>query len=127
MERSATSHLVRLIAAVPGRRTLRIPRPRGHRVAARSGEIWVTQEHRLGDIVLRPGESVELEGNGLALVTALASADVEVIPPAQTPALAARLDGVDIAAYERRARRMRAEAITGFVAAGWRRLRERLA
>ncbi|MCL4802266.1 MAG: DUF2917 domain-containing protein [Burkholderiales bacterium] len=123
MDYSVTPHLVHLSPAVPGRRTLRLPNAQGHRVAALSGEIWVTQERRRDDIVLRPGESVELEGRGLALVTAFEPADVEVIPPAERPATIPRLTGADVASYERRARRMRAEAINALVAAAWRRLR----
>jgi len=124
MDHSAHPNLVHLNPAVREQRTLRIPRPDGYRVVALTGEVWITQYRRREDIVLRPGEAVGLEGKGLALVTAFESADVEVIPPfTAAPARAPRLSSVDLACYERKARRLRAEAIGSAFARAWRTLR----
>lgn len=124
MDYSATPNLVHLNPAVPDHRTLRIANPHGHCVVALTGEVWLTQYRRFEDVILRPGESFEIEGPGLALVTAFESADVEVIPPAaSTPGRTPSLSAADYAHYEHRARQLRAEAIHAFFAGLLRRLR----
>lgn len=124
MDYSATPHLVHLSPAVPGRRTLRIRRPRGHRVVAVCGEVWVTQERRLDDVVLRTGETHVLDGDGTAVITAFESSDVEVVPPAPAdPVAAAAPSRIELAAYERAARRLRAEAVNALLAQAWNWLR----
>jgi hypothetical protein len=124
MDYSATPNLVHLSPATPGHRALRIAKPHGYRVVALTGELWLTQHRRLEDVILRAGESYAIEGPGLALVTAFESSDVEVIPPAgATPGRALSLANVDFAGYERKARRMRAEAAHALFAGAWRALR----
>ena len=112
MDIRGTPHLVHLSAALPETRLLRLPHARGHRIASLSGDLWVTEENHTRDIIVHAGGSVTLEGPGTALVMALGSADIEVVPPpaAEDPT-AAWLDAVEnFEHYERSARRLRAEA-----------------
>lgn len=119
MDYSATPHLIHLNPTVSGRRTLRIRDPRGYRVVALCGTVWVTQERRLEDTVLKAGEAFDFDANGLAVITALESSDVEIVPPAPAaPAVPAR-GPIDFAAYERSARRLRAEAVHALLADAW--------
>jgi hypothetical protein len=125
MDYSAPPNLVHLNPATPGRQTLRIANPHGHRVVALTGEVWLTQDRRLEDVVLRPGESYDIEGPGLALVTAFTSSDVEVISPAGAAAVSTpSLASVDFERYVRRARQLRAEAVGSFFARVWHAMRD---
>ena len=112
MDIRGTPHLVHLSAALPETRLLRLPHAYGHRITSLSGDIWVTEEDRPQDIILRPGESVTLQSPGTALVMAFGSADVEVVPPPAREDLTAVW--IDVAEnfeqYEHAARRLRAEA-----------------
>lgn len=112
MDHRGTPHLVHLSAALPDARLLRLPHARGQRIASLSGAVWITEEGRSEDIILRAGESVTLQSPGTALVMALGSADVEVVPaPAPEDAAAVWLDAVEhFEHYERTARRLRAAA-----------------
>ena len=42
----------------------------GVRIEARSGSVWVTQDHDLRDVVLHAGESFTIDGAGRAVVEA---------------------------------------------------------
>lgn len=59
-------------------RILRLHRGAGKTVTARTGAVWITEEGRLDDVVLRPGESFTLGRRGLALVEAFSDASVSV-------------------------------------------------
>jgi hypothetical protein len=122
MDYSALPNLVHLNPAVPSLRALRIANPHGYRVTALTGEVWLTQHRRFEDVILRSGESYEIEGPGLALVTAFESSDIEVIPPARTQGPPT----VDAAHYEQKARQLRAEAIDALITGAARRLSNRL-
>ena len=52
------------------RQTLSLADGAGVRIDARSGAVWVTQDHDRRDIVLRPGDSFTLDGRGQAIVQA---------------------------------------------------------
>ena len=118
MDHRGTPHLVHLTAALPDARLLRLPRARGQRVAGVSGAVWITEEGRTEDIILRAGESVTLQGSGTALVMALGSADIEVVPaPGPEDRAAVWLDAVEhFQDYERAARRLRAIAFRDAIA-----------
>ena len=52
------------------RQLLRLSDSAGVRIEARSGSVWVTQDHDLRDVVLHPGESFTIDSAGRALVQA---------------------------------------------------------
>ncbi len=119
MDIRGTPHLVHLTGALPDSRVLRLPVGRGHRIASLSGDVWITEEGRQDDVILRAGEAIMLQSPGTALVMAFSSADVEVVPPPAPEDLSATWsDAVEhFADYERAARRMRAEAFHHVIAA----------
>ena len=51
---------------------------RGARVHCRGGSVWVTQEGDRRDVVLEPGDSILIERDGMAVVSALRDASVDV-------------------------------------------------
>jgi hypothetical protein len=53
---------------------------RGAWVRCRGGSVWVTQEGDRRDVVLEPGDSVRIERDGMAVVSALRDASVDVQP-----------------------------------------------
>ena len=69
---------------------VRLPQPAGATVAVMSGRVWLTQDHDLRDIVLSPGDSFEIEGGELVLITALESARVALLPAVGRTAPVAR-------------------------------------
>lgn len=50
----------------------------GVRIEARSGAVWVTQEHDRRDLVLKRGESCTIEHTGRTVVQALGSSRVNL-------------------------------------------------
>ena len=72
--------LVHLERASADRGLLRIPHARGVRVSCLSGELWITEDRSSEDIVLTAGKARTLESPGVALVTALQTADVRIEP-----------------------------------------------
>jgi hypothetical protein len=121
MDIRGTPHLVHLTAALPDARILRLDNARGHRIISLSGDVWITEQDRPEDIILRAGDSVTLRTHGTALVMAFNSADIEVAPPpAPEDSTAAWIDAVEnFEAYDRAARRLRAQAFRDtFVAVG---------
>jgi len=118
MDIRGTPHLVHLTAALPGSRVLRLQDGIGHQIASLSGDVWITEEGRQEDIVLRAGETVTLQSPGVALIMAFGSADIEVVPPPAREALTvAWTDAVEhFEEYERSARRLRAQAFADVIA-----------
>jgi Protein of unknown function (DUF2917) len=118
MDIRGTPHLVHLTAALPGSRLLRLPDGVGHRIVSLSGDVWITEQGRQEDIVLRAGEAVTLQSPGTALIMAFGSADIEVVPPpAREDLSAAWTDAVEhFEAYEQSARRLRAQAFADVIA-----------
>jgi hypothetical protein len=118
MDIRGTPHLVHLTAALPGSRLLRLPDGRGHRIASLSGDVWITEQGRQEDVILRAGEAVTLQSPGTALVMAFGSADIEVVPPpARDDLTAAWADAVEhFEAYEHSAKRLRAQAFADVIA-----------
>jgi len=132
MDIRSTPHLVHLTAAVPDARILRLPDARGHRIVSLSGDVWITEQGRQEDIILRAGDAVTLQTDGTALVMAFDSADIEVVPPpASEDRTATWIDATEnLEAYEQTAHRLRAEAFRdAFVAVNraFRRVGQRLA
>ena len=60
------------------RQTLSLLDSAGVRIDARSGAVWVTQDHDRRDIVLRAGESFTLDGRGQAIVQAFEASRVRL-------------------------------------------------
>jgi hypothetical protein len=46
-----------------------------------SGDVWVTQAGFIEDYILRPGQWINLDSPGPAVVTSFGPADIEVIAP----------------------------------------------
>lgn len=121
MDLRDTPHFVHLTAALPDARLLRLPNARGHRIVSLSGDVWITEQDRTEDIILQAGDAVTLQSAGTALVMALGSADIEVVPPpAQDDMTGAPSFAIaDFERYEQEARRLRGEAFRdAFVAVG---------
>jgi Protein of unknown function (DUF2917) len=50
----------------------------GHTVHAHEGQVWITEEAGIDDVMLRPGESFQLARRGLAVVEALSDASISI-------------------------------------------------
>jgi hypothetical protein len=50
---------------------IRLRRARGLRITCTAGTVWLTVSGVPGDILLQPGDSHQLAGNGLALIESL--------------------------------------------------------
>lgn len=121
MDLRATPNLVHL--GESGRRSLQLEHARGYRVVAVSGDVWVTQAGFIEDYILRPGQSVNLDSPGPAVVTSFGPADIEVIAPPAAVTFE-RSPIVTVEAIERarsEANRLRAHAMGELfdTAAGW--------
>ena len=57
------------------------------------GSIWVTQDGKLADHVLKAGQTLKVSGDAAILVSALTPAQVSVDAPARRPAVEARARG----------------------------------
>ena len=129
MDKIAGSTLHHLDRALPERRVLRLTHARGTRIVAVAGDIWITEDGRYDDVVLAPGESAALERDGMAMITAFDSADVEVVPPVKAEATIGTGDKIDTDLIElqmRAAHRLRAQAMGTAFASGIEWLRARL-
>jgi hypothetical protein len=58
----------------------------GMRIACRSGTVWVTQYLDTRDVVLRPGDSLEIDRRGVTVVHATECASVRLEEGSCTPA-----------------------------------------
>lgn len=68
-------------------RFLKLEQSRGIRVTCRSGSLWVTQDRDARDYILGPGETLELEHAGDAIVFALAQSELILSEPAPKPSV----------------------------------------
>ena len=102
-----------------GMTPLQLAVAKGYRIAAVSGEVWVTQSGFIEDYVLRRGDVLTLVSDGPAVVTSFGPADIEVIAPPSTQqsALDIGLDAIERARQE--AHRLRAEAMHEMFSAAW--------
>lgn len=80
MNASKNPLVTHLDRAMTGYGILRIPRARGVRLTCLSGELWITEDRSSEDIILTAGNTRTLQSPGLALVTALENADVQLEP-----------------------------------------------
>lgn len=55
---------------------------RGRRIEALSGNLWITIDHDIRDILLKAGEGFEIDRSGQTLVSALDDARFVVLDPA---------------------------------------------
>lgn len=58
---------------------LRVLDGRGLRILASEGQVWVTQDGCARDTVLRTGESLRIENDGLTLVQAMRSSAITLL------------------------------------------------
>ena len=63
-------------------RPLTVADGKGTCITARRGSVWITQENDLRDVVLSSGECFVLDHRDLAVVQALETAEILVVPPA---------------------------------------------
>ncbi len=88
------------VNASPIRVTLRWGMPltvrdgQGACITSRRGAVWITQDNDLRDVVLTSGESFRLERPETAIVQAMDTAEVLILPPAQTSGQAAARGGI---------------------------------
>jgi hypothetical protein len=59
---------------------LRVLDGAGSTLTARHGEVWITEQDSVRDVVLRRGQSFTLGRRGLALVEAFSDASVSLDP-----------------------------------------------
>ena len=129
MDLSTGPRLHHLDQAVPGRSVLKIERARGARVACIAGEVWITEDGRQDDVVLKAGENTVLGRAGLAMITPFGSADVEIEFPERVaipPFRSVTADTPPREHYIDAARRMRAQAMVSAFAGAIRWLRARV-
>jgi DUF2917 family protein len=60
---------------------LKLQQCKGTRVECRSGSLWITQDRDLTDYVLGPGQTLELEHDGDAIVFALMQSELVLNEP----------------------------------------------
>lgn len=77
----ARSRMLRRPVAMDAGDLLRIVDGEGTRVVARTGILWITDEHSGQDVVLRPGESHRVRGGGVTLVEAHRAARLVIEAP----------------------------------------------
>ncbi|MBI3375927.1 MAG: DUF2917 domain-containing protein [Betaproteobacteria bacterium] len=128
MDYVAGPKLHHLDRAVPERRVLKLQRARGARVVCLAGDVWLTEDGRYDDVVLAAGESAVLERDGMAMITPLGSADVEIVHRVTAQAAPYGYLAIDAALIERHmqaARHLRRQAIATMFAnaVGWLRAR----
>lgn len=61
---------------------LRLQRCKGTRVECRAGSLWITQDRDAKDYILGPGQTLELEHDGDAIVFALLQSELMLSEPA---------------------------------------------
>lgn len=76
-----TEAISRVPRALRARTTLPLHDQKGQRVACLEGQLWITQQHDIRDVVLEAGECFVIEKQGLTLLFALRDAIVTVSPP----------------------------------------------
>ena len=62
-------------------------------ITSRRGTVWITQDNDLRDVVLTSGESFRLERPATAIVQAMDTAEVLILPPAPPPRPEGARDG----------------------------------
>ncbi|HWQ40267.1 MAG TPA: DUF2917 domain-containing protein [Burkholderiales bacterium] len=64
--------------SLPREGLIALRQARGARILCLAGCLWITQEGNLKDEVLRPGESLTVQRDGLTLITALTPSSVRL-------------------------------------------------
>jgi len=62
----------------------RLSKARGQRVEALSGSLWLTMDHDLRDILIRPGEGFDIDSSSDTLISALDDARFVVLESANS-------------------------------------------
>lgn len=89
MQRDQTQGEIKLFTNRP----LRLNKASGVGVTCTSGTIWITISDDPDDIFLNPGQQYVLTSNQLALVEAIGSGSVRLLPAPHLPGLLARIVG----------------------------------
>lgn len=71
--------LSRAKIGLPERGLIKLREGAGWLVACHRGRLWITQENDVRDIIVEAGEPFVIERRGLALISALSLASVELI------------------------------------------------
>jgi uncharacterized protein YjiS (DUF1127 family) len=90
---------------------LRLADAAGRHISVLQGIVWVTQNGDRRDLILRGGESLRFEHNGFTLVQAIDGEAKLMLEEGLVPQGGKAPEAEDIAYFERRGRRMRAEAM----------------
>ncbi|HUF21153.1 MAG TPA: DUF2917 domain-containing protein [Burkholderiales bacterium] len=56
----------------------------GTRIVCHSGAFWITQEGRIRDDILNPGEELVVQSRGRTIVTSLADGEVTLAEPGRS-------------------------------------------
>jgi hypothetical protein len=72
-------------------RFLKLQQGQGTRIECRSGSLWITQDHDARDYIVGPGEALELEHDGDAIIFALLQSELVLNEPAAAPTILDRL------------------------------------
>ena len=64
---------------------LKLQQCKGTRVECRSGALWITQDNDARDYILGPGQTLELEHGGDAVVFALMQSELMLTEPEPSP------------------------------------------
>lgn len=78
MNSTSTRHLL------AHREILALTRPGGFTVECAAGELWITADGVAGDLLLRAGERVRLEGSPRIVVSALRPASIAATTPIES-------------------------------------------
>ena len=81
-------------------RFLKLEHSRGTQVKCTRGSLWITQDDDTRDYVLGPGQVLELEHGGDALVFALMDSDVMLASPQAEPSPLDRAGKFVVAGFE---------------------------
>ena len=89
--------------ALARRELLALDRARGYLLTCESGELWITRDGSVDDLVLGAGESWRVEGDGEFVVSALRPALLVIVhPPAAAPRIAPHGRAASVLALLRR-------------------------
>ena len=82
---ASTLHASPPVMPLQRRQTFRLSARRGERIECRTGQLWITQDGDMNDVILAANESFTLDRPGHTLVSALEDASFVLRGPAATP------------------------------------------
>jgi hypothetical protein len=99
---------------LPRGETLRVADGKSHVIAVFEGQVWLTQDGDLRDVILEAGDTFAFDSPGVTLVHAFIDARLMVLD-AQADSLVETIDSVEL---HRRARALRDAAVGALIARG---------